>query len=85
MGVLFLRVPYYSGDLKRDPSLENYPSGHGSLLGFWVYWVYRVEGLGFRVWELGFRVLGFWVYRVEGLGFRVWCVGFRVLCLGGRV
>ena len=24
--VLFRRVPYYLGDLKGDPSLENYPS-----------------------------------------------------------
>ena len=24
--VLFIRVPYYIGDLKRDPNLENYPS-----------------------------------------------------------
>ena len=23
--ILFIRVPYYTGDLKRDPSLENYP------------------------------------------------------------
>ena len=23
--VLFIRVPYYIGDLKRDPNLENYP------------------------------------------------------------
>ena len=25
LGVLFARVPYYIGDLKRDPNLENYP------------------------------------------------------------
>ena len=25
LGSLFLRVPYYIGDLKRDPSLENHP------------------------------------------------------------
>ena len=24
-GVLFIRMPYYIGDLKRDPTLENYP------------------------------------------------------------
>ena len=24
-GVLFIRVPYYIGDLKGDPNLENYP------------------------------------------------------------
>ena len=24
-GVLFMRVPYYIGDPKRDPNLENYP------------------------------------------------------------
>ena len=24
-GVLFIWVPYYVGDLKRDPNLENYP------------------------------------------------------------
>ena len=23
--VLFIRVPYYFGDLHRDPNLENYP------------------------------------------------------------
>ena len=23
--LLFIRVPYYIGDLKRDPNLENYP------------------------------------------------------------
>ena len=27
LGVLFIRVPYCSGDLKRDPDLENYPIG----------------------------------------------------------
>ena len=32
---------------------------------------YVHKGLGFRVWGLGFGVLGF-----RGLGFRVW--GFRV-------
>ena len=25
--VLFIRVPYYIGDLKRDPNLENCPRG----------------------------------------------------------
>ena len=25
MGILFIRVPYYIGDLNRDPDLENYP------------------------------------------------------------
>ena len=25
-GILFIRVPYYVGDLKGDPSLENYPN-----------------------------------------------------------
>ena len=25
LGVLFIRVPYYIGDLKGDPTLENYP------------------------------------------------------------
>ena len=35
-----------------------------------------VQGLGFRVWGLGFRVyLGF---RVQGSGFRVQGLGFRV-------
>ena len=24
---VFIRVPYYIGDLKRDPNLENYPLG----------------------------------------------------------
>ena len=28
MGVFFIRVPYYTGDLKRDPNLENYPHVH---------------------------------------------------------
>ena len=27
MGVLFLGVPYYIGDPKRDPNLEKYPRG----------------------------------------------------------
>ena len=25
LGSLFIRVPYYIGDPKRDPDLENYP------------------------------------------------------------
>ena len=25
IGSLFIRVPYYTRDLKRDPNLENYP------------------------------------------------------------
>ena len=37
--VPFIRVPYYTGDLKRDPNLGNYPF----RLRF------RVPGLGFRV------------------------------------
>ena len=34
--VLIIRVPYYIGDLKRDPDLENYPYAgplHLNLLG----------------------------------------------------
>ena len=27
-GSLFIRVPYYVGDLNRDPSLDNYPSSN---------------------------------------------------------
>ena len=34
-----------------------------------------MEGGSFRVWGLGFRVLGF---RVEGGSFRVWGLGFSV-------
>ena len=25
LGPFLIRVPYYTGDLKRDPNLENYP------------------------------------------------------------
>ena len=31
-GVLFIRVPYYFGDLERDPNLESYPE-RGSYSG----------------------------------------------------
>ena len=34
----------------------------------------RQPTLGFRVWGLGFRGVGF---RVQGLGFGVWGLGFR--------
>ena len=27
---MFFGLPYYSGDLKGDPNLENYPIGDGS-------------------------------------------------------
>ena len=30
--VLFIRVPYYVGDLKRDPNLGNYLDGFGVVL-----------------------------------------------------
>ena len=34
--VLFIQVPYYIGDLKRDPILENYPYDIGT-------WTLRVK------------------------------------------
>ena len=34
--VLCTRVPYYIGDLKRDPDLENYPSVELGVSGFGV-------------------------------------------------
>ena len=37
----------------------------------------RVEGTGFGVWGLGFRVQGL-ESRVEGSGLRVWGLGSRV-------
>ena len=33
--VPFIRVPYYVGDLKRDPNLGNYPNK--GLLGYMLY------------------------------------------------
>ena len=36
---------------------------------------FYVLGLGFRIWDVGFRVLGFRV-----LGFRVQDLGYRVQC-----
>ena len=39
-------------------------------------------GLGFGVWSLGLRGLGF---RVWGLGFRVWGSGFGISGLGSGV
>ena len=30
--VLFIRVPYYIGDQKRDPNLENYPYNYTQTL-----------------------------------------------------
>ena len=45
----------------------------GRVLGSVYVGFGAVEGLGFRVWGLGFRVLGFGGW---GLGVRVW--GFRV-------
>ena len=34
--VLFIRVPYYIGDLERDPSSENYPFTEMSFSGLGV-------------------------------------------------
>ena len=54
--VRFVRVPYEFGDLRIDPSLENYPCGwkglglEGGGGG--------LEGLGFRVKDLGSRGFG---------------------------
>ena len=41
--VLFVRVPHYFGDLKRDPSLENYFD--------------RLDTLSSRAWGLGCRII----------------------------
>ena len=32
MGVRFIRMPYYIGDLKRDPNLENYAYHHSLIV-----------------------------------------------------
>ena len=32
LGVPFIRVPHYIGDLKRDPSVENYPYQYSSVV-----------------------------------------------------
>ena len=53
--------------------------------GFWVCGIFRVWGLGFRVY--GIQGFGFRVYGIQGLGFRVYGIqggkglgstGFRV-------
>ena len=36
LGVLCIRAPYYIGDPKRDPNLENYPCGL-RVLGYLTY------------------------------------------------
>jgi len=36
--------------------------------------VFRIEGLGLRVYNLGFRVWGLWL-SVEGLELRGWYLG----------
>ena len=45
LGVLFIRVPYYIGDLQQDPDLENYRYNHRAG-GF-----YGVYGLGLKAWR----------------------------------
>ena len=40
--VIFIRVPYKIGDLKRDPNLENYPCGGQ---GFVSLFITGVKGL----------------------------------------
>ena len=52
-----IRVPYYVGDLKRDPNLSNSP--YVGVSGFWIW------SSGFGVWGLGFEV------RVWGFGFGI--------------
>ena len=54
------------------------------LLGAECDQLFLLEGLGFRIqdlgsrgWGLGFAVLGLG-FRVEGLRLRVWGLGFRV-------
>ena len=46
MGVLFIRVPYYIGDPKRDPNLENYPHAKRGAGGGGGLWVLRFRGPG---------------------------------------
>ena len=57
--VPFIRVPYYVGDLNRDPNLSNYP--YVGVSGFWIW------SSGFGVWgsKLGFGVsdLGFGAFQ----------------------
>ena len=41
--VLFIRVPYYIGDLKRDPNIEAYPS-----IGFMLKTLIKAQGFLIR-------------------------------------
>ena len=48
VGVLFIRVPYYIGDPKRDPDLENYPvKGIAAPITRGTVWSSGFQGLGF--------------------------------------
>ena len=44
LGVLFIRVPYYTGDLERDPNLENYPVvvTHRPLSSSFLRFIFRI-------------------------------------------
>ena len=45
LGVRFTRVPYYIGDPKRDPNLENYPIHAPDMFGDLQPWGRRGEPL----------------------------------------
>jgi hypothetical protein len=44
---------------------------------------FRIQGLRFEVWDVGFRLQGQGPgFRVQGLGFRLYCWGFRFQGVG---
>ena len=53
-------MPYYSGDLKRGPSLENYPCG-AALVRVPCIGMLWVDELGFRGFVFGGLGFGFCV------------------------
>ena len=80
--MLFIRVPYYIGDVKRDPNMENCPYtsrklapsySASSLAEKWLLFFARENPKGWNLQhDLGRRCRG----KGSGLGFRG--LGFRV-------
>ena len=45
----------------------------------------QIQGLGFRMWVLGFGVSGFWEFGDSCLVLSVWCVVLIVQCFVLRI